>query len=131
MNIKSAFSQIGIIDFAESTRVPIGDFGEDKLDVELFSLEVAEHFIDQGPIFDDQKVRVEDAGILCPDRFGDPLLHLKDLRPGRDQGRFEPGNLSWQPPNHRSFFSAALRRRGGGERLPLEQSPEQRRLREI
>src|SRR5271166_4807172 len=93
MNIKSAFSQIRIVDFTQSTGVPIGNFGEDKLDVELFYLEVAEHFINQSTIFDDQKVRVEYAGILCSDRFGDPLLHLKDLRPGRDQGCFEAGNL--------------------------------------
>src|SRR5438105_10455712 len=37
---------------------------------------------------------VENCGVLCPNRFGDLLLHLKDLDPGPDQGRFKPADLA-------------------------------------
>src|ERR1700722_16753403 len=36
---------------------------------------------------------VKNAGILGPNRFGDPLLHLQDLRPGGNEGRLEPDDL--------------------------------------
>src|SRR5215469_2252270 len=45
-------------------------------------------------ILDDQEMGIEDTCVLGPDRFGDLLLHLQDLRPGSDKSSLEPGNLS-------------------------------------
>src|ERR1700722_964308 len=38
-------------------------------------------------------MRIKDARVLGPNRFGDALLHLQDLRPGGNQSGLEPDDL--------------------------------------
>ena len=69
---------------------------EDVFDVPAFELELAQDFVDQGAVFDDEQVGVEDAGVLGADRFGDPLLHFEDLLAGEQQGGLEAGQFAGQ-----------------------------------
>ena len=68
---------------------------------------VAQHFVDQRAILDHEQVRVENAGVLGADGFGDALLHLENLRAGGDERRLEARDLR----RDLAFLDAALRRR--------------------
>src|SRR6516165_6547210 len=93
MNIKCPLTEIRIVDFAQSLRVSIRDFGEDELDVELVPLKCAKHFVDQCSVFDNQQMSVENTGILCADRFSNTLLHLENLCASGDERAFESDDL--------------------------------------
>ncbi len=84
-------------------------FLEDEFDVVKVSLKFAQHFINQRPVFHDQEVRVENAGILCSNRLGNALLHLQNLRAREDQRRFEAAdlirNLGWLNPAARNLVA--------------------------
>ena len=58
-------------------------------------LELAQHFVDQGPIFDYQQMRIENGRVFRADRLGDLLLHLKNLHPCLDQRGLETGDFVW------------------------------------
>ena len=79
---------------------------EDVFDVPVFALQGAEDFVDEGAIFYDEEVGVEDAGVLGSDGARNAGLHFEDLLTGLDQGGFKPGYF----PGHFPFFNAP----GGG-----------------
>ena len=93
VDIQRALAQVGVVDFAEGFRVPVGDLLEDVLDVVPLLGQRPQHLVDEGSVLDDQQMRVEYAGVLGADGLGDPLLHLEDLRAGLDQRGFEPRDL--------------------------------------
>ena len=52
LNVERAFAQIGVVDLAQGLHVVGSDFLENPFYIALLGLELAQHFIDEGPIFD-------------------------------------------------------------------------------
>ena len=95
VDIEGALAEVGVVYLGEGLGVAIGDLGEDVLDVEAIALEGAEDFIDEGAIFDDEEVGIEDGGIVGADGDGDFLLKLEDLLAGGEESAFEALDLVW------------------------------------
>ena len=55
----------------------------------MVGLELAQHFVDQSAILDDEEVGIENACIFRADGFSDLLLHLENLRSRLDERVFE------------------------------------------
>ena len=79
LDVHGALPQIWVIDLAQRLDVSSRYFLKDILDVAKIGLEFAQHFVNQGPIFDHEQVRIKNAGIFRADRLGDTLLHLENL----------------------------------------------------
>ena len=93
LDLERALVKIWVVDFPQGIRVMSRHFLEHELDIAKIGLEFAQHFIDQGSVFDDQQVCVKNPGVLRPNRLGDALLHFENLRTGLNQRRLETGNL--------------------------------------
>ena len=93
LKIDRALAQIRIVDLAQRFGITVRDFLKNPFDVATFALQPAQHFIDQRPVFDDKKVRIENRGVLGADRFRDFLLHLEDLDARLDERSFETRDL--------------------------------------
>ncbi len=85
LDVERPLAQVGIVDLAECFCVIGGDFLEHPLDITPIRFEFAQHFIDQCAVFHDQKVRIENGGILGADRFGDALLQFQNLHARLDE----------------------------------------------
>src|SRR5262249_38447296 len=93
LHVDCAFAQIGIIDFGQRLRVIARYFLKNPFDVATLGLQSPQHFVDQGPIFDHQQMRVEDGSVFGADRFRDLLLHLEDLHARLHERGFETCDL--------------------------------------
>ena len=131
LDVERAFAQIGIIDLAQRFGVTRRHFLENPFHVAKIGFQFAQDFIDQGAIFDHEQMRIENPGVLRPDRFGDLLLHFENLHARLDQrrsrsGRFRPGSAMARCGN-------ARRRRGRRARHECcrGRCREKRRRREI
>ena len=61
----------------------------------ILALPIAQDFVDQGPVLDHEQMRVEDAGVLRPDRTRDFLLHLENLRTRGEERVLKARDLIW------------------------------------
>src|SRR5215469_17010209 len=59
MDIECALAEVGVVNFTQRTGISVRDLGEDKLDVVSLSLQRSKDFIDQGTIFDHEKMSIE------------------------------------------------------------------------
>ena len=89
LNVERAFAQIRIIDFAQGLGITRGDFLKRPLHVAKIGLKFSQNFIDQRAVLDHQQVRIENRRVFRADRFGNTLLHLKDLHARLDKRRLE------------------------------------------
>ena len=93
LDVDHAFLQVGVIDRGEGAAVFFGNLVEDELDVIQVAFEPAQGFIDQGAVLDDQKVGIENAGVVCTDRPGNFLLNFEKFLARGDEGDLEPGDF--------------------------------------
>jgi hypothetical protein len=61
--------------------------------VDLFFPDHPHDFVEQGAIFKDQQVRIENASLFGPHRFTDTALDFEDLVARLDEGFLEAINL--------------------------------------
>ena len=94
LDVERPLAQVGIVDFAERFRVLAGHLAEDVLHRAEVFLKGAEDLVDEGAVFHHQQVRVEDAGIMRADGFGDFLLQLGDLLASGEQRHLEALDLA-------------------------------------
>src|SRR2546425_4034282 len=69
------------------------NFLEDKFNIATIRFEFAQDFIDQGAVFDNEKMRIKNAGVLRSNRLGDALLHVENLRTRLDKRGLEATNF--------------------------------------
>ena len=93
LDVESALPQIRIIDLAQGFGITAGHFLEHPFHIGKIGFQLAQHLVDQGPVFHHQEVGVENSSVFCPDRFGDALLHFEDLHPRLNERGLEPPDL--------------------------------------
>jgi len=88
-HVGGAFAQVIVFDGGEGRGVALGDSMKGVLGIDLFLLDDADDFIQEGAVFEDQQVRVKDAAFLGAHAFADFALDVEELVPGLDEGLFE------------------------------------------
>ena len=93
LDVDHAFLQVGVIDRGEGAAVFSGNLVEDGLDVIQVAFESAQGFIDKGAVLHDQKVGVENAGVVRTDGPGNLLLNFEKFLARGDEGDLETGDF--------------------------------------
>src|SRR2546421_3341558 len=78
LNIERALTQVRIIDMAKRLSVSRSDLMKNSLDIDTFTFEFAQYFVDQGAVLHHEQMRVENASVFGADGLGDFLLHLQN-----------------------------------------------------
>ena len=95
-HVGGAFLQIRVIDGAEGGLIFLGEFMEGGLGVDFFLVNQLRDRINQGGVFQDEEMGVEDAGVLGVEGLADLALHLQDLLAGFQQRLLEALHLGEQ-----------------------------------
>ena len=95
-HVGGAFLQIGVIDGAEGGLIFLGELVEGGLDVDFFLINQLRDRINQRGVFQDEKMGVENAGVLGVQGLADLPLHLQDLLAGFHQRLLQALHLGGQ-----------------------------------
>ena len=93
-DVDDAFLEVGVVDGGEGAAIFFGDLVENEFAVVKVALEAAEGFVDEGAVFDDEEVGVEDGGVGGPDGAGDFLLNTEEFLTGGDEGGLAAGDFA-------------------------------------
>ena len=93
LDIHDALAKVGIVDGSERAAILLRHLVEGVFDIVTLVFEIAEDLVDQRAVFDDEKMRVKDAGILGADRVRDTLLDFKKLGASGDESGLETRDL--------------------------------------
>ena len=89
-HVGGAFAKVIVANRLQGGRVPLGDLLEGLFDVDLLLFHQAGHLVDQGAVFQNQQVGVENAGVLRTHRLTDLALDVQNLLTGLNKRLFEP-----------------------------------------
>ena len=76
LDVDDALLEVGVVDRGEGAAILFRDLVKNEFDVVQSAFQSAQGLVDERAVFDDQQVRVEDAGIGRADRPGDFLLDI-------------------------------------------------------
>lgn len=94
--MSAAFAEVFVGDGGEGGGVFFGDLVEGVFGGDLFPVDELRHLVDQRRVFEDEQVRVENAGVLRAHALTDLALDLENLVAGLGEGLLEPAQLPGQ-----------------------------------